>query len=340
MGKQAEKLPEVTEEQWQSVNKDNRKMAEEFLRESTQLSPQTLKQYTSAIKIFFYWVKENADDKKYDQIKPRDFLSYQNFLVRRNLSSSAIGLKRSVVSSFNTYLETYYIEELPPAFRNYVTKKIPAPPKAFVNEKEPLTMEEYDRLCKELEKQELWQILAYVKFSYATGARRSEVRQLKKEVVDYEPKISYVDVKDEDGNIEKKQSTSYMTHDIRCKGKGKEGKVRKLQFNEDAMGAIKKWLEIRGEDDSPYVFVVKDKEGVRQVAKETLNMWCDKYLEPIVGRRVHPHLFRETRATHIVAYQKKDIKVAQKLLGHNSSETTSLYVITDDEDMSDEAFVD
>ena len=32
-------------------------------------------------------------------------------------------------------------------------------------------------------------------------------------------------------------------------GKGKIGKIRKLEFNEEAMEALKKWLEVRGEVD-------------------------------------------------------------------------------------------
>lgn len=338
MSKQIEKIKEITDEEWQSVNKENRLKVEEYLRESVQLSDETLKQYTSALKIFFFWIKENAGDKHFTEIKPRDFLLYQNYLIRRGLSSSAIRLKRSAVSSFNSYVETYYIEEYP-SFRSYITKKIPVPTQAFVNEKEPLTLDEYARLCEELEKREMWQQLAYLKFSFSTGCRRAEVRQLLKDVVNYEPKITAVKTKDEDGNPIIKESRSYLTHTIRCKGKGKQGKPRQLQFDQEAMDAIKKWLVVRGEDDCPYVFVTKNKSEVKQVSNEVFNLWCDKYFEPIVGRRVHPHIWRESRATSIVIEQGKDIIVAQKLLGHNDSSTTQLYVIRDDEDASDEAFV-
>ena len=89
-----EKMPEITDEQWLSVNETNRKFVEEFLRESTTLSPETLKQYTSALRIFYYWVFKECGDKLFAEIKSRDFLSYQNFLVRQGLSSSAITIEK------------------------------------------------------------------------------------------------------------------------------------------------------------------------------------------------------------------------------------------------------
>lgn len=329
MSKIADKLPEVTDEQFETINKENKEIIIEFLRESVHLSPYTIKQYTSALRQYFWWIKENAKDKPFYEIKSRDYLQFQNMLVRRGLSSSAIKFKRSAISSLNNYIELYYQDEYE-KFRNYINKSIATPPPAFVHSKEPLTLEEYDNLCLELEKRELWQQLAYLKFSFSTGARRNEVKQLLTEVVNYQPKII---------NSNDKEIKLYLTHDIRCKGRGKTGKIRKLQFDEDAINAIKKWLEIRGEDDCPYVFVAKHDGIYEQINEYTFNVWCEKIFEPIVGRRVHPHLFRETRATTLVVEQGKDIRAAQKLLGHESQETTSIYVIRNDENDADEAFI-
>ena len=120
------------------------------------------------------------------------------------------------------------------------------------------------------------------------------------------------------------------------------GKVRQLQFGQEAMDAIKKRLEIRGEDDCPYVFVIKEKNGeAHQVSESTFNDWCSGLFTKLVGRRVHPHLFRESIATNLVVYEHKSAKVAQKLLGHESQETTDKhYIILDSEsDESDEAFI-
>ena len=181
MAKQ-KRIDEITDEKWELVNSNNRKIVEEFLIQSVHLSKQTLKQYTSALKIFFYWVYEHIDNKNFWEIRSKDFLFYQNYLINLGMSSSGVRLKRSAISSLNNYIELYYEDEYP-TFRNYVKKGIPAPKQKLIRKKEPLTIEEYSNLCKELNRKELWQQLAYLKFSFSSGARRSEVRQLKKEVV-------------------------------------------------------------------------------------------------------------------------------------------------------------
>lgn len=333
-----EKLSDVKDEQWLLVNEFNRKITEEFLKESLELSDQTLKQYKSGLRQFFWFVKENLNNKSLLDIKSRDFLMFQNYLTRRGLSSSAIKFKRAAVSSLNGYVLTYYEDEYP-SFKNFITKKISSPPKSFVHTKEPLTLDEYRNLIKELEAKQEWQSLAYLKFSFATGCRRSEARQLLKDVINYIPNEKEIEITNNDGVKEKKTVKTYLTHEIRCKGKGKIGKVRKLQFDEEAMQAIKKWINIRGNDDCPHVFITKKGNTVKQIAENTFNLWCKNIFEPIIGRRFHPHILRETRVTTLVVESNKDIRVAQKLLGHESSTTTEIYVIRKDADSSDEAFV-
>jgi integrase len=317
-----DKLPEVTDGEWNTFNEFNRKITEEFLQQG-HLSPKTLYQYKSGLRQFFKWVKEYVQDKPITELKPRDALRFQNYLISKGLSPSAIKFKRSVVSSLCGYIEIYYSDEFP-LFRNIYNKNIPNVGKGFVYEKKPLTSEEYQKLINELEQREEWQMLAYVKFSYATGCRRAEALQLKKEIVNYQ-------------KVEGKNY--YLTHPIRCKGRGKAGKVRKLYFDDEAMSAIKKWLEVRGEDECLYVFVSKTQDGnIKQLSETTLNRWCSDIFSKIVERRVHPHLFRETRATDLVVNEGKDIKKAQKLLGHESSQTTEIYVIRDDSDDIDDCF--
>lgn len=318
-----DKLPPVPDDFWQhEVNEFNRQITEEFLQQQ-HLSPHTLVQYESALKQFFRWVHDNCNNKPLHELKPRDALRYQNFLIARGLSSNAVKFKRSAVSSLCGYVELYYADEYP-LFRNIYNKKIPNPPKALKYEKKPLSEEEFQHLIDELKNREQWQMLAYVLFSYSSGCRRSEAVQLRKEVIHYE-KV--------------KGKNYYATHPIRTKGRGKEGKVRRLLFDDKAMEAIKKWIEVRGEDDCEYVFVNKTKDGkVERLSPSAFNYWCSEIFTDIVGRRVHPHMLRSTRATHLVAIEGKNIESAQALLGHESSETTALYVIKDTDDDIDDVF--
>ena len=339
-GKIAKRSNDITDEMWNEVNEFNKEMVQEYLDNQAELSVKTKIAYESGLKIFFYWVKEHLKNKSLLEIKKKEFVRYLNWLTNRGLSDSAIKFKKSCVSAFCNYVMMMYEEEYP-TFRSFVTSEMKVVKTGYVHEKVPLTPDEYEMLCKELEKREEWQKLAYLVFSYSTGCRRAEARQLLKEVAEYEPKEKNLKILDEDGTEKEVISKYYLTHTIRCKGASIVGKQRKLKFGEDAMKWLKKWIEERGEDDCPYMFVIKQKNGeTRQVAEETFNGWCSGLFTRIIGRRIHPHIFRESRATNIVVYEGKSAEVAQKLLGHNDVSTTkNHYIVKDDsDDESDEAF--
>lgn len=340
MGTTAKHSDEITDEMWQQVNKFNRDLVDEFLDSKIELSVKSRIQYESGLKIFFWWIHENLGDKKCIEIKKKEFVKYLNYLTNRGLSESAIKLKKSVVSSLCSYIMEFYEDEYP-TFRTFVTSSMKVVQTGYVHEKEPFTTDEYEKICRELEELGKWQILAWLKFSYSTGCRRAESRQLLKEIVNYKPIIKKVTTTDKDGNEIEAESISYKTHKIRCKGRSQVGKVRQLQFGQDAMDAIKKWLDVRGDDDCPYVFVIKHKDGITtQVGESTFNDWCSGILTKLLGRRFHPHLTRESRSTNLVVEEGRSVETAQKLLGHESSETTiKHYIIREDTDDADEAFV-
>lgn len=339
-GKIADRSDEVTDIEWLTVNEFNREMVEDFLENQPDLSQKTLLAYKSGLRIFFIWVKEHLKDKNFTEIKKKEFQKYLNWLTNRGLSDSAIKFKKSTVSTFCNYVMLMYEEEYP-TFRNF-TVGLKVVQTGYVHEKVPLTPDEYVALCEELEKREEWQKLAYLVFSYSTGCRRAEARQLLKEVVDYPAKEKVIKIIDENGKEHEVVSRQFLTHTIRCKGRSIVGKQRKLKFGEDAMTWLKKWLEVRGEDDCPYMFVVKQKNNeTRQVGEGVFNDWCQGIFTQIVGKRVTPHSIRRSRATNLVVYEHKSAEVAQKLLGHNDVSTTKNHYIikNDSDDESDEAFI-
>lgn len=246
-GKIADRSEEITDELWETVNKFNRDMVQDYLDNQADLSAKTRPAYRSGLRVFFVWVKDNLKDKDFTQIKKKEFQKYLNWLTNRGLSDSAIRFKKSCVSTFCNYVMMMYEEEYP-TFRNF-TVGLKVVQTGYVHEKVPLTPDEYLNLCQELEHREEWQKLAYLVFSYSTGCRRAEARQLLKEVVDYPAKEKVIKIIDENGKETSAISKQYLTHTIRCKGKSVVGKPRRLKFGEDAMSWLKKWLDIRGEDD-------------------------------------------------------------------------------------------
>jgi site-specific recombinase XerD len=55
----SKQISPVTNEEWSQINENNKKMVEVYLDSLTTLSNETIKQYTSALKIYFRWIKEN-----------------------------------------------------------------------------------------------------------------------------------------------------------------------------------------------------------------------------------------------------------------------------------------
>ena len=322
------KIVGFTDEEFERlVDPITKELVDDFLRQS-QKSDQTLKQYKSGLYIFCKFVHDELKNKPVTELKIRDALRYQNKLVDLGLSDPAIKFKRSVVSAFYLHIEAFWSDEYPDV-RNIFTKAVPNVGNEKKKEKIPLTSAEIKKLTQHLIETKKWQQLAYLTYTYQTGCRREESRQLKKEVVDYK---KYVNPKGEEKNY-------YLTHTIRAKGRGKAGKVRRFQFGEDAMVALQHWIEERGEDDCEYMFVSRDRETkeYKQIKADTFNAWCTQWGK-FLGKKVHPHLLRSSRATNSVVEDGKDIKAVQQLLGHNSSSTTEIYVVRNDDDAVDELF--
>lgn len=337
-----EKLPPITEEKWEQVNEFNKFIWNDFITNSTELSPETLKAYYSNLRIWFVWVLDNLGNKQQTDIKPLDFKRFQNWMIGRGCSSSDITNKRSAVSSLNNYIDIYYRDDYP-AFRNFVNKSIKKPEKSAVHEKIPPTKAEMQMMIDTLEasnRKNKKELIAYLKFTFETGCRRAETRQILKNIVQTPAITKMVKTKDEDGNDIEKEARYYLTPKIRCKGRGVTGKQRQLKFSDYSMDAFKEWLADRGEDDNEFMFTVKYGGVIKQVEKETFNNWSTTIFEPILGRRFHPHILREARATASVIEEGKNIEAVKALLGHESSTTTRGYVCgLDDEAEADELFV-
>lgn len=317
------KLQPVTEEDYLKCNEWNRMILEEFLMQP-HFSKDTLKQYTSAGRIFLKYLHDRVMDKEVYNLKPKDGMLYQAWLKNLGLSSSAIRLRRSLVSSLCNYIELYYGEEDNiKSFRNIFPKGVTHVPHSFKNEKESLTLEEWNHLIDTLEEREEYQMRLYAMLSFFSGGRRGEIIQIRKECADYE-KV--------------KGKNTYLSHTVRGKGAGENGKPVKLRFGDEVMEAMKKWMSVRGSDEEESLFVRKYKSGkVEPLSREVFNDWCSNVFSSIIGKKIAPHDFRRSRAT-ILSEQGVPIEQIKILLNHESSETTSIYILTEEDDDMDDLF--
>jgi len=304
----AEKLYEITDEMWNKINSDNRELVEEYLKVNNQLSQKTKEVYTSALRQFFWFVYENLKDKPFYKISKRDFMKYMSYVQERGLSSSAIGLRKASVSSFCNYIENVVADDIEEAknFRNF-TRGMPSIAKNKVYDKVAITYDEYEILIKELEKNKDYLSLAWVATAFNVGSRRAEIIQFKTEILDYP--------------IQEGQNY-IITHMIRGKGKSVDGKPVRFMVNTDALHYMKLWIENR-KYDSEYIFVVKYGGEIKPISTNWANRLCKEILSPILGKRVHPHMFKASCITYLLE-KGKDLKLVSKYVAqHEDTATTS-----------------
>lgn len=105
---------------------------------------------------------------------------------------------------------------------------------------------------------------------------------------------------------------------------GKGAKERLVPMHEAAQSALHKWLEIREDTDSKYVFPTNSKNG--HITRDGFFKILKKcaVLAGIDPHRVSPHVLRHSFASHLLA-GGANLRVIQTMLGHEDISTTQIY---------------
>lgn len=105
---------------------------------------------------------------------------------------------------------------------------------------------------------------------------------------------------------------------------GKGAKERMIPVHESARAALKKWLEMRGDTDSKYVFPSNSASG--HITRDGFFKILKKcaVLAGIEPARVTPHVLRHSFASHLLAHGA-NLRAIQTMLGHEDISTTQIY---------------
>lgn len=318
----------VTDEMWENVAESTRYFYDEYFKINARLSPDTLIQYKSALKIFFYYIYENMRNKPIWKIKKTDFMKYVNYLEDRGLSSSAMKVKRYAVSSFCNTMEILADEvdvDYDPypeieTFRSFARVKIDIA-KNQTYSKIPITRAEFEMVVDELEKQEDWYALCYFGVAFNIGARRSEMLQLKTNLI----------------HRNKKDGKPYIESDpIRLKGKGRTGKVETYIINDEAVYYMKLLIEKRGFEGE---FIFENESG-HKYTRDWINYLFQSKITKIIGRRVTSHNLKNSCVTYMLEQGASMEYVSKRIAHHASTEVTSKFYDLREKDESgdDEIF--
>lgn len=319
----ADKLPEVTDDKWEEINKEHKLLVNEYLEYNAHLSPKTIIQYTSGLRHFFWWIHEVLDDKPIYKITKRDFNRYLSFLRNHGMSSSGLGFKKSSVSALNNYIENVIVDEGEDEnyknFRNF-TKGLPPIPKNQVYDKVKITKEEYELMISTLTEDKNYLGTAWVATAFNVGARREEIRQFKTEILNY-------DIPEGQNYI--------LSHHVRGKGSGIDGKNLVYMVNLEALKYIKLWVDKRGYEHE-YIFTLKNE---KRISESWADNFCSDILSDIVQRRINPHLFKASCITNLLE-QGVDVALVSKYIAqHNNISTTlNFYDLRDFEEERNKIF--
>lgn len=105
---------------------------------------------------------------------------------------------------------------------------------------------------------------------------------------------------------------------------GKGAKERMVPMHAGAEDALRKWLDLRGDTDSKFVFPSNSTSG--HISRDGLFKILKKcaILSGIDPNRVSPHVLRHSFASHLLA-GGANLRAIQTMLGHEDISTTQIY---------------
>lgn len=105
---------------------------------------------------------------------------------------------------------------------------------------------------------------------------------------------------------------------------GKGAKERLVPMHAQAQHALQKWLDVRGDIDSKYVFPTTSQTG--HITRDGFFKILKKcaVLSGIDPKRVSPHVLRHSFASHLLA-GGANLRIIQTMLGHEDISTTQIY---------------
>ena len=239
----------------------------------SDLSENTIKSYCNAVEFFH---------RQYGELTKRNLLSYKGWLLE-NYKAKTVNLR---LQALNRYLD--FIKK-----PNLKMKSIKVQQQNFLEN--VISDADYRFFCRKLKGDNRLNWYFVVRYLCATGARISELLQIKVEHVE----VGYLDLY------------------------GKGGKLRRLYIPRRLKCETERWLKEMG-FSSGYLFC--NRFGKRITARGVgyqLKIFAKSY--GIDTKVIYPHSFRHRFAKNFLA-KFNDLALLADLMGHESIETTRIYL--------------
>lgn len=263
----------------------------EYLEHQKNYSENTLKAYDTDITQFIRFLRKKRK-KAFKEVEYKDFIGFLSYLKAEDrYTEKSISRKVASIKAFFKFLAKRKLISVNPALLLY-TPKVPEKLPSFLSEEEVIKI-------IQAPSGNSWQMLrdkAIIELLYSTGIRVGELTSLA--------------IKD----------INFLEETVKITGKGKKERVAPV--GAPAIKALTEYLEIRPSGQTNYVFLNKYGKPLTARSVERL---VEKYTKKAgIGKKVTPHTFRHSFATHMLE-RGADLRTVQELLGHERITTTQIY---------------
>ena len=286
---------------------DSKKGFENYLKLEKSLSQNSIVAYLNDISKMALYLEENFKKLTPDKVRINHLRTFIEHLNGRNVAPRTQARTISGIKSFFKYL--------------LIEGKIQGDPTTLlespkVGRKLPdvLTMEEIDLIIDsvDLTKSEGQRNKAILETLYSCGLRVSELVNLKVTNLFFEQ--GYIKV---EGKGEKERLVPVSSKAIEEINKYRKG--------------YRKFLKIKPDNENVLFLNRRGKKLSRVMIFTIIKSIADKVG---LGKKISPHTFRHSFATHLVS-GGADLRAVQEMLGHESILTTEIYTHLDKEYLKD-----
>lgn len=219
-----------------------------------------------------------------------DAKDVQNYISSLKIKPSSIARKASCLRSFYKFMMTEKIISKNPTMGLELPRRARVLPKL-------LSADEINLLISSAgDTRNVVRLRAMIELTYASGLRVSELCELPVRAI---------------------LGDKLLIH-------GKGAKERIVPMHQGAVHALEKWMDVRGPDNSKFVFPGPGKTG--HITRDGFFKILKKcaLLAGISPDRVSPHVLRHSFASHLLA-GGANLRAIQTMLGHEDISTTQIY---------------
>lgn len=315
-----------TPELWEQVNQDNKDLLEDFLIElkARKKKKSTIDQYFNDGRIILIYILRQLKNKSILELNKKHFRNMSIWMIDElGVSNSRANRLMSMTRSMLDFAE----DEDDYEYDNNVSKKVKGLPKEEEREIYFLTDEQIHILREELRRQEKYKYMVLLDLAYDSAGRRKEISQVLKE-----------------GLLDKNNTNIVI---------GKRGKKFPLIYFSRTKESLELYLNQRGEDDIPDLFIIGSGDDKKVASYESLYDWIvtmSNILYKLTGEYIpfNVHSFRHSslenmsKGTHYalkeIGKDKMELNELMVYAHHSDISTTNSYLKNNENDLISQAF--